>query len=479
MNMRIIRKICALRLVCSLDVRAFSLVLAFSVVTGLGPIGISHAQPQTPRTLDDMFSDVAKLAPDFGGMFLSEDESTLQVYLLDPSPQKVKAVETAIAQVFGRGVIPTKGIKAFKGQFGFAQLRQWHDRLSGPVLGVKGVRFTDIDEAKNRLRIGIENKRVEPLVVRQLRALGIPGNVVVIDVVAVSVNAPDPAVANQTSPEGGSSTIRDTIRPVVAGYGIIRNITGGGGCTIAFNASRTGGANGFVTSSWCTNTLWQLDGMSFFQGFALSTDLVGTETVDPAGFVTPGFPCPKYTFCRYSAAAFVDYLPGVGFAQGVIGRTVSPTTTSSPVLAIDAIKKFGIAGNPTQPYLIGLKLEKVGRKSGWTSGTISMTCANWLIAPNNLLLCQYSVANTAISMIADVSDFGAPVFRLRNFASHNWDHVELYGMLWGYDPNTQQRFDFSPIGGLSFQQSGIQSSTDLGPLDNYISCTLPPGPPTC
>jgi hypothetical protein len=164
-------------------VQALVLALVFTLGIGFVQRSVSKAQtqPQTVRTLDDMFSDVAKLVPDFGGMFLSKDKSALQVYLLDPTPKKVKAVDGAITQVFGRRIIPKGGIKALKGRYGFLQLRQWYDRMAGPLVDIKGVSLTHIDGAMNRLRIGIEKKDIEARVVEQLERLGIPREAVVIE----------------------------------------------------------------------------------------------------------------------------------------------------------------------------------------------------------------------------------------------------------------------------------------------------------
>lgn len=429
--------------------------------------------PKLPQTLDDLFAGVARQVPMFGGMFLSSDEQTLHVYLLHPSPRKVKAVEGAIAQVFGRQTIPKGGIKALKGQYGFLQLRRWYGRMAGPVLSLKGVSVTDIDEGKNRLRIGIETKDIERLVVEQLARLGIPREVVVIDVTRVIVTA--------SRPEGGvqpaSHTLHDKVRPTEGGYQIIPDNGFGGAYNLAFNATRAGVA-GFVTTSWATATVWQPDGMSFFQRGPF--DVAGAETVDPPGFLSPGFPCPKYTRCRYSFSAFVAYNSGVSATQAAIGRTTGLTTTSTPNITVDHNTKFAIAGQPSLPYWIGYTLNKVGRKTGWTNGKIVSTCQDWSFPPNNLALCQYSVENRDTPMIGDITDFGAPVFRLRNFSSQGWEHVELYGMLWGLVyPPPFKIFVFSPIGGVPFQQTGILSPTDLGPL-GYVSCEVPPGQiPSC
>jgi hypothetical protein len=452
--------------------------LIFALVVGIGfaqtPVSQARTQSLEVRTLDDMFSDVAKLVPDFGGLFLSNDESALEVYLLDVSPRKVRAVEGAIARIFGRATIPKGRIKALKGQYGFLQLRQWYDRMTGSVLGIKGVSRTDIDEAKNRLRIGIESKGIEAQVVEQLGKLGIPREVVVIDVISLLVTAPDSAKEGSVRPL--SLTLHMKVRPTEGGYQVIRNGLGGGAFTLGFNAARAGVA-GFVTSTWATFSVWQQDGMGFFQ--AGPYDAVGTETVDPPGFSGAGFPCPKYTRCRYSAGAFVAYDQGVPSAQGVIGRTIGLTTTLMPNITVDPIKRLAVAGMPSVPYWAGYTLHKMGRETGWTSGKIGDTCANWSFPPNNLLLCQYSLSNVDTPMIADTTDFGAAVFRLRNFSSQGWEHVELYGMLWGVViPLPARQFVFSPIGGVPLQQTGIQSPTDLGTLD-YIPCNLPPGPPRC
>ena len=424
--------------------------------------------PKSPQTLDDLFAAVARQVPEFGGLFLSSDDQTLQVYLTDTSKEKVEAVKKAIVGDFGTTVMPKGGIRVLQGQYVFLQLKEWYDRMLGPIFSTGGVTFADIDEAKNRLRIGIDKREVTTRVIEQLGKLRIPREAVVMDVIGLIV---------PSKPAGGdrpaSITLQNKLRPTQGGYQIIKNDGYGGACTLCFNALR-GNDSGFVTSAWCTNNVWQPDGMSFFQ--AGPFDVVGAETVDPLGFLSPTYPCQKYQRCRWSAGAFVKYDPGITSAQGVIARTTGLTTTATPILTV-ASTKFGIAAAPSQPYLVGLSLNKVGRMTGWTNGQITSTCATWSFAPNNLLLCQYTVSNMQIATIAHFTDSGAPVFRLRNFSYQGWDHVELYGMLWGVVTGGQQ-FVFSPIGGVPFQQTGIQSPTDLGPLD-YVNCAMPPGPPRC
>ncbi len=94
--------------------RFLALILVVGFVFAPPVAAQTQTQPQGVHTLDDMLSDVASLVPDFGGMFLGENKSVLQVYLLDPSAEKARAVEAAIIQVFGRQAIPAGGIKTLK-----------------------------------------------------------------------------------------------------------------------------------------------------------------------------------------------------------------------------------------------------------------------------------------------------------------------------------------------------------------------------
>src|SRR4029453_9823275 len=102
-------------------------------------------------TLDDLFAEVARRVPAFGGLFIGPDK-TLQMYLLDPA-QKA-AAEEAIFAVFGRERFPEGEIRVLRGQYGFLQLKAWHARQRVVTLAIPGVVRTSIAESKNRLQIG-------------------------------------------------------------------------------------------------------------------------------------------------------------------------------------------------------------------------------------------------------------------------------------------------------------------------------------
>ncbi len=448
--------------------------------------GCAPVEPH--RTLDDLFEDVARMVPDFGGMLLADNEHILQVYLLDPSPEKLAAVASAITSVFGN-VIPQGGIQALPGQYGFAQLRGWYRAMVERVLSVPGVTATDINEAINRLSIEIATPEVEFEVVAILAELGIPN-----DAVAIVVTGPI---------EPFSHTVRDVQSPRRGGYQIVRliNNTAGFGIvtpTLSFNATRSG-VPGFVTNSHNTQRLWTLDTNAgfppadFYQapGY-FPAEWVGTEAADPQAFVCPP-PYPSGHWCRYSDSAFVKYNTGVAFDPGIIGKTTGQTTLSSTsanlILTTDHAAKFTVVAPPTQPYLVGLQLHKVGRTTGWTSGSIVSTCVDYTqtnpaIHPGTTVrLCQYVVAAPPMGL-ATFGDSGSPVFRV---IDPQCGYVELYGLLWGggdfFVPpspwpggSVGKMFVFSPIGGVPFQQTGVQSSQDLGTLGYTTApgmCTTP------
>lgn len=456
----------------------------------------AQAQPGEtgPQTLDDLFEAVAQRVPEFGGMFLDPNGTSLYVVLIDINGQTIEAAEAAINEVFGPGIVPKEGITPYKGCYGFSELRKWETALAAPVLSTRGVGSIDIDEVENRVSIGVESESVEGEIALQVEKLGIPSEAVVVQV------TPPVTLALHT--------VQSPFAPRQGGYIVRRllcNQTGFGisGGTLGFNAfalSMNGNIRGVVTNSHNTAAWWKLDTSAgfppalFYQapGYYPS-ELIGQETIDYAGF--QGFPCPTGLTCRYSDSAFITYNPGVTSAHAMIARTTGLTTSiNNPVIAVSHTiandvgqGRWGIAAPPSQPYLVGLTLNKVGSTTGWTQGTIMQTNVTMtyptplisVICPGNrldstaaptgaTLLSQYVVGHPTNDMV-NGGDSGSPVFRISNASLK---YVELYGILWGRIGF--QQFVFSPIGGSPYQPAGIQ--TDLGPLA-YVGQCLPPSPP--
>jgi len=253
-------------------------------------------------SIDDLFAEVARRAPAFGGLFFDEQEN-LTMYLLD-STQKATA-EAAIVAVLGShrpdlSKLAHRGVQVLQGQYSFSQLREWKDRIRA-LLTLPGVAMADIDEGKNRLTVGVETLAVTPQVEVELAQLGIPREAVNI------VQAPVGQLA---------AKLTDTYRPIIGGLQFQYNRTIPGPtppsktCTLGFNANRSGVA-GFLINSHCTDIYGGVESTLIGQKDLSSTsNRIGVETVDPTFFT--GDPCPAGQQCRFSWGAFSG--PTFGFS---------------------------------------------------------------------------------------------------------------------------------------------------------------------
>jgi hypothetical protein len=127
---------------------------------------------------DDLLVRVEEQVPGFGGMFVDRD-GWLAVYLLDKS--QLGAAQAAIQAVFGVDAVPAAGVRAVQGQYVVSQLKAW-TLIAAGLLELPGVTSVDLDEARNRVAIGIEDKSRTQAVERALSATAIPRPAVTIQV---------------------------------------------------------------------------------------------------------------------------------------------------------------------------------------------------------------------------------------------------------------------------------------------------------
>jgi hypothetical protein len=358
------------------------------------------------RTLDSLFARVARDVPAFGGMFL--EGRKLVVYLTNTARRE--AAEKAIRAVFGRTRVPPGGIEVLQGSYGFLKLRAWHTKHRLGTLSIPGVVLVDIDEARNRLRIGISDPGITAQVRASLDDAGVPRK-------AVAIVEVDPV-----TPE---KTVQDTRRPLIGGIQIAPD--GGGTCTLGVLAVLEGEA-GFVTNSHCTNVTGGPEGTVFHQASDSGdgTSQVGIEMVDPPfGFAGA---CPPGRLCRFSDSAFVrrDSGPGQAAApaDAEFGYIANATGGS-----LDIVGKHRITAESGFPPLDGQVLQKVGRTTGGTKGTVSATCVDVNQQGTNLtLLCQYQAGYGS-----GPGDSGSPVFDSSCVLCppNGIPTATLYGLHWG------------------------------------------------
>jgi hypothetical protein len=290
-----------------------------------------------------------------------------------------------------------------------------------PVFELAGVVFTDADETRGRVVVGVLDSDMQGLVRATAARLG--------------VSAQDIEIV-ETEPIFQVATLRDSIRPVQAGYQIRFSQYV---CSLGFNAFRNG-VLGFVTASHCSTHQGSVDDTEYYQPLnQVSGELIGVETADPP-YVRGGQGCPRGRVCRSSDSNFVAGAGTGTFALGTIARTTGANNGS-----LDVAGTFTITGESTdqgKDVSVGQTVNKVGRTTGWGQGNVTRTCTNTGVSGSNIvLLCQTWVENKK-AVVVQGGDSGAPVFRIEGGTD-----VTLLGNLWGGN-SSGTMFVYSPLSGI-------------------------------
>jgi hypothetical protein len=326
----------------------------------------------------------------------------------------------SLASLFKRSIVPSLAVAALAfatgGPFGAPaleaqgppDLEAQHQRLL-PLFQLAGVVFTDADQTRDRLVVGVLDRGVEGLVRASLAVLGVASGSV--DVVETEAIVP-------------LARLRDKVRPVVGGLQIRFS---GYLCSLGFNGFRAG-VEGFVTASHCSDKQGEVEGTNYYQPLnQVPDEFIGTEIADPAFFRNNG-KCPRGRKCRWSDANFSDGDDRVQFTLGAIAKTNNGSLEIAGTFTITA------EGSAK----VGEQVNKVGRTTGWTQGTVTSTCVNTGVSGTNIvLLCQDFVENN-VQIVAG-GDSGSPVFRIEADTI-----VTLLGNLWGGN-SSGTLFVYSPI----------------------------------
>jgi|RhiMethySRZTD1v2_1073278.scaffolds.fasta_scaffold10216_9 hypothetical protein len=306
---------------------------------------------------------------------------------------------------------------------GRPDLEAQHQRLL-PLFEMAGVVFTDADERRGRLVVGIVDRRGEGQVRGRLRALGI-------DSQSVDVIETDEIFA--------LATLRDRSDAIVGGLQIRFSQFL---CSLGFPAFNANGIPGFVTASHCSDNQGAVDDTLYYQPSAqIDEDLIGTEIADPP-YVRNGPGCPRGRKCRRSDANFSRSDGPRSITIGTIARTTglgSLELASTPF----TITGEGVAQPPAT-------VNKVGRTTGWTQGTVSNTCVNTGVSGSSIvLLCQTFV--TGDGVIVQGGDSGSPVFAIAGGTN-----VTLLGGLWGGNSDGSL-FVYSPIANIRGELGNLRT----------------------
>lgn len=365
---------------------------------------------QKARGLEARFAEIERQVPGFGGYFYDAD-GALTAYVTDPRNEG--QARAALAQLQREGKEKAGApVKVRQGRYAFGELSRWNEKLNG-VFAERGVVYTDLDEASNRLRVGVESLGLEKAVRQRAERAGIPAE-------ALEVSQAEPVKPLQT--------LQSLVRPVQGGL----QITWYRGaslyvCTLGYVVDNTS----YITNSHCSATQGAVDGTVAYQN--LPNASIGSEVADPAYWA--GGSCPAGWVCRWSDSSKGNFFGGVPFTwHGVANTTGIGSITIAGGYTVVAEQAF-----PT----LGQTLTTVGRTSGKRVGNVIQTCANIQQAGTPIvLLCQDVVGASSAG-----GDSGSPVF-----IDLGGGNATAAGILWGGGTGN---YVFSAVANIE---------ADLGPL---------------
>ncbi|HEX2450689.1 MAG TPA: hypothetical protein VHJ69_06100 [Gemmatimonadales bacterium] len=388
-----------------------------------GPVG--PAQPPDnaalgPATAQQPADDPVGLVRGvrgFGGFFLDQ-EGRPTVYLTDPA--EADAAANALAPFFAARGIDRSRLQVRRADFDYARLEGWFDVVSPEALALPGAVFADLDEASNRIRVGLARGAGPAELHRALAALHVPAEAVVVQ---------------ETAPIRQLATLQERVRPVQGGLMIDFIL---GLCSLGFNALRSNQLS-FITASHCTWAQGGVEGTIWYQhtwlDFSGSDNTIGSEVDDPVYFAGrkgrrgSGNGCPANRVCRRSDSSRGAY----SIAAGDVGLGKVARTSGENNGLTDIVGSFQItAEHPSESFAIGSTVHKVGMTTGWTSAAVTATCVNVNIDGTSITqLCQTlaGLEGAGHPVIVGPGDSGSPIF-----IKTGDNTVTLAGILWGGTP---------------------------------------------
>lgn len=259
--------------------------------------------------------------------------------------------------------------------------------------------------------------------------------------------------------------------PIVAGVQIAQS--NGHSCTLGYNA-HVGWAYGppdnnhyFITNSHCTTNGGAADGTLTYVRFAQPDYVngieIGVEVGDPplGDSNSPGAMgtrCRPGRRCRESDAALILYNDPTLDLYGGIARTNGYDLN---IARVDQVYTWDYS-------TVGLRVYKVGARTGETSGSVTATCVDvtqYLQDPTT-----GNVIDSGVDMLcqsqatygSDAGDSGSPVFSMPPLGP---GRVDAVGLNWGSDP----------IGNFGDPAYGFRSTfSEIGIVMNELAITLQP-----
>jgi len=385
------------------------------------------------------FWNLAKLVPSSAGFVLDTVTGDVLVAVTDLADgERATGVLRSWASVTrrlakARVKHPRADVVAKRVDYAFVQLSTWRDRMNA-AFSIHGVEWVDLDEARNRIVLGIDPGTDRGVIRRLARELGVPER-------AVEFDVDGPAVFQ--------SVLTDSIRPIAGGTKIAYDSAGVGlACSLGFPALYNSGM-AFLTASHCSLLEFSLDSTRQYQPRRPMTH-TDSINISPIGFEVANYSpqtCPPGISgtCVWADAAVYQF-SGLS-SDWSLGRVARPTFGCSPGPCNPVNLQIGgyfLITSTDSAIVMNDLVSHIGIGSGWDQHFVTATCANHLVH-GVVKLCQ----DHATYGNKD-GDSGGPV--LLNINAPPDSTATLGGIHWGA---TKKYGIFSPWSGIIMQYPSV------------------------
>jgi subtilisin family serine protease len=275
-------------------------------------------------------------------------------------------------------------------QFTFLELRQWRDRLLGAdILTVPGVVWMDLDEAANRVVLGLGVGGDPGVVRRMAQDLGVPAEAIDFE---------------RGAPYDAQTTLHDQFRPLQGAIQIQR-VSGSSRatCTLGFTALWNN-QQVFVTAGHCSPNLMGTDSVAQYQPIAPLTAAESASTT-PVGREIFRYSevCGKGV-CSYSDASIYGPVSTQAWSLGRIARPsfgCFPGPCSPPAIGVSG---SWVIDTTRASFVVNDLVSQIGSASGWSQGYVTRTCVDVSPSHGATYYCQMFA-----SYGANDGDSGSPI----------------------------------------------------------------------
>jgi len=323
---------------------------------------LASANGRIERGIEDDILRMEAYVPGLGGAFIENGELVVFV----PSGMERSRVLDGLARSSPfltvdpaqRGLLARgEAIQLRTGLFAFSQLIAW-ERLLGPELRRLGaISFSDANEGLNRITLGIIHESYRDDVLRGAANAGVPLDA--IDIVVRKL-------------ETASTTLRDSFSPTGSGVQIAN--PNGNVCTLGWNVHRgpdgLDGEEGFFTAGHCASAAQPGAGTVGPMYQPTTSNRIGYITQNPLWNVQD--PNCDYSYCTQVDAMYVRYDDPSESINRLAQTQYAGTNNGGG--SYEWTGWWTDLSGVNYSFFQGATVDKMGRTTGWTRGTLASTC---------------------------------------------------------------------------------------------------------